>query len=754
MLKFFQRLVIFSVLCIGTAQATDWLWAGGIYYTNQRWGSNNWSILPSYLDNGFPSASDRAFFGTDDFVGLVRQNALAPTHGQSISYIYLGPYGYDGTHRFTVSFDSDQTIGPCITNGAGSNGGTMITNNTPGTQQQITFVSDALYGGVSASGTSADTLLIFNGNSQNPNTWYSDQSPAINATLDVQNSTDVLLFTNSDTNQDTVALQGPLTGAGTIQASNTSAGTLTLVLHNTSGNTLSGSMQAGTGTTITPMVANSFPANAALSLLGGSLDLTNLTPSTSPVMTASASTISSSSTVKVVIDATSNHTTFVNLSNGVLTSTGFTLNVDVINGTLTTNQPYTLFTNAGVGSPATLEATLTGVTLSSGVTSSVSLSGTTYSLLLSLPSSSSSTSLSAPSIKSIGSSKSFTTAVTSTGVTRISSVMLEGSRAEASGRTGGLSSDTTFSFTSNPFQAPNINTATLSMTDGGLRQSVQETREKFRPLKLGKTSIWAQPFGSVLSQDTMYGQLGFKARTGGILFGGDYHLRPEIIVGGGIGYAMTKLTMGSNGGKTNIKDKFLTVFGTYFKERFYIDGSLVLGIQRYAGYRNIVSANLSASSHHNGYQITPHLGGGYNFRTHELYPCQIFAAFDYVYAHQQGYTETGAGTQNLIYQGSTATMLRSEVGGKIDRTFEHNDTLSKVIGRLSIVNKKPFQKGTIVTANAGTFEPTIKTENYISPGLEAKHEWEDGMSVGFAYSGEFGTKYVANELSLTVKKRL
>jgi hypothetical protein len=147
------------------------------------------------------------------------------------------------------------------------------------------------------------------------------------------------------------------------------------------------------------------------------------------------------------------------------------------------------------------------------------------------------------------------------------------------------------------------------------------------------------------------------------------------------------------------------------------------------------------------------VGAGHSFWIGEA-EAEIFAGFTYAFSHQSKYQETGAGTSDLSVQGADASMLRSEAGAKISHAYFCENGRLKIGAKLSLVNKMPMQKGNIVTANAGTFETTVKTQNHIAPGLEGSFEWDNGMSTGFSWNGEVGPKFMANEVLITFKQKL
>ncbi len=309
----------------------------------------------------------------------------------------------------------------------------------------------------------------------------------------------------------------------------------------------------------------------------------------------------------------------------------------------------------------------------------------------------------------------------------------------------------TGSFTSNPFKAPNLGDF-MPMTEGARAYSSQENIERWSPLRTEKTGLWAQPFGMILREVSQQGQRGFNSRTAGVLFGIDHKIRHDLIVGGAVGYATTKQSLDENSGKTSVRDRFVNLFASWFKDAWHLDGALLFGYEHYNQSRN-VGNNVFASNHHAGFLLTPHLGGGYTFTT-KAGKLSVFANFDYTYCKQFGYKETGANVNDLYVKSSLATMIRSEVGTSISQEYSYSHSIWNPKFALSLVNKQPIRKGNIITGEGSSFEGSNAPSTNISPALYSTLNHEDGWSLAAGLVGEFGVRYNMGEVFLKVSKKL
>ncbi len=311
------------------------------------------------------------------------------------------------------------------------------------------------------------------------------------------------------------------------------------------------------------------------------------------------------------------------------------------------------------------------------------------------------------------------------------------------------------SFQGNPIKAPEVDVSYLTLTDGGLDRAVEENMKCWNPLGRKKTSLWAQPFGVVLDQGTVDGVPGFSSRTGGILFGMDHKVNPGLLVGGGLGYAYTKMSIDQNLGKSRVKDKFGTVFASFFGDEWHVDLAVVAGLQHHRGYRTVQGTNLQVESQHNGYQVMPHIGGGYTFGMNDCYQIHTFAQLDYVYSHENRYQENGANILNYFIEAHESRMLRSEVGFHVAQICDLETAQWLRSVKLSLINKAPLKKGPILSSYGDSAQSTNLNTTFISPGVKSALQYADGFSVGFNYNAEISLahKTTSQELMLQAGKK-
>jgi len=184
---------------------------------------------------------------------------------------------------------------------------------------------------------------------------------------------------------------------------------------------------------------------------------------------------------------------------------------------------------------------------------------------------------------------------------------------------------------------------------------------------------------------------------------------------------------------------------------------LVGGINRYKARRHIgigPTIDRNAINHHKGYELTPHLGAGYEIDFKQVI-VEPFAGVDYSYIHQDGYTETGAGSLNSKVKEQSMALLRTEAGFNVFKTlnFEGGNWTPKA--KLSYILRDPIKKDKTKVALEGqaTFfavESFTRTRNQVSPGFGVTVRFNSGAFVDARYNAELDSSFRTHEIGLKV----
>lgn len=179
-------------------------------------------------------------------------------------------------------------------------------------------------------------------------------------------------------------------------------------------------------------------------------------------------------------------------------------------------------------------------------------------------------------------------------------------------------------------------------------------------------NIWATPIGSFTSEDSRDGEPGFNASSPGIFVGLD---SPELChntLGLGAGYTYTSLRWKEERGDSHIQSVYGALYGNCERSCYYLEGALMGGYDFYSIDREIDFGTYgtiyrTAESHHEGAQGSLHLKGGLGFDF--SYLCLTpFVGLDYLFLHENGFTEDGANSLNLKVKSKNSDLLVSELG--------------------------------------------------------------------------------------------
>lgn len=161
---------------------------------------------------------------------------------------------------------------------------------------------------------------------------------------------------------------------------------------------------------------------------------------------------------------------------------------------------------------------------------------------------------------------------------------------------------------------------------------------------------------------------GYDFETQGLTAGVDYRLGDRFVLGAGLGYLATAVDVAADGGSLDVTGTSLSLYATYFRDSFYVDGVLVYGRNDYELSRviNLPRAfqgqtRLIARGEPEGDQLSVDLGFGYDFRIGAA-SLGGFLRASLVDASVDAFAETGAGPLDLLFSSQEIESLQTEAG--------------------------------------------------------------------------------------------
>ncbi|MGV6852818.1 MAG: autotransporter domain-containing protein [bacterium] len=197
----------------------------------------------------------------------------------------------------------------------------------------------------------------------------------------------------------------------------------------------------------------------------------------------------------------------------------------------------------------------------------------------------------------------------------------------------------------------------------------------------GSASPLTSPWGGFVNGSVNLGnrdktgrENGFDFQTTGITAGVDYRFSPKTVAGVAIGYASFDSDYDNGGGLTS-SSIMLTGYGsTYPTDNVYLDGRVSYAWNDFEQDRRInftlpgVTVDRTAQGSTNASQYLVSVSAGYHFNKDGLVVTPN-AGIRYMNANVDGFTERGAGGNDVSYQGFDVTSMQWVAGIQIAKSF-------------------------------------------------------------------------------------
>lgn len=264
----------------------------------------------------------------------------------------------------------------------------------------------------------------------------------------------------------------------------------------------------------------------------------------------------------------------------------------------------------------------------------------------------------------------------------------------------------------------------------------------------GNNTLWMKPFGTWTDQGNQNGAYGFKANTGGLMFGGDTVLSQDLRAGLGFAWGNSYATSNAGVAPQNQSSNMYQFIGY---GSYALTGNLEANFQANGGWNNNNSNRqigfMGTSAQGSYSSAVWHVGGGVSnpyqvTETTQLIPS---ARFDYSWIRNAGYNETGA-SNGLALNVNAETYQTSILGvdGKVVQKLSDHNSVNANIG--VGYNFSPTQ-----TWVAAAFQgaPSLQfTTNGVNPGavmgragVGYTYKLKENVDVGVRYDLDFQSQY-------------
>jgi uncharacterized protein with beta-barrel porin domain len=182
---------------------------------------------------------------------------------------------------------------------------------------------------------------------------------------------------------------------------------------------------------------------------------------------------------------------------------------------------------------------------------------------------------------------------------------------------------------------------------------------------------WGKGFGSFGRQGNVNNVIGFDTKASGVVLAYENALNYKTRLGLGGGYANSTIDGKNSTGRTSIDSYQVMAYLNYAPGPWFMQGSLMAGVDRYDGSRPIVfpGVNRTATSNYTGQQYTGLISAGEHFYFNNQVTVTPLASLQASHIRVGSYTESGAGDVNLNVEAQNYNFIQSSLGVKVERVI-------------------------------------------------------------------------------------
>jgi len=311
-------------------------------------------------------------------------------------------------------------------------------------------------------------------------------------------------------------------------------------------------------------------------------------------------------------------------------------------------------------------------------------------------------------------------------------------------------------------------TKSLAFADSPFKEEELLAARKIPTKKKGATtqsapySVWFEAIGALAHQKSQQQTPGFNPATAGASLSFDGKLNDRTTFGGGVSYLYTHVHEKHGSGSSNINQEDLFVYASWVKPyNVYFDGALWGGLFQTDQVRKIhmTGFEFTSSSHPDGWQLVPHAEVGYVVAARKTQGQEItwtpFGMVDWSNAWQESFNEKGNSPFNIHQNSRYASLLRTEVGMRLNETLFLDAWNLVFQEKASYVNTQSFGAGKVqgfLVGSPGAFTlETLTSAQHLGvvQFLMSAAPFNGNYPTStIFYQGEFNPTYQSHQLNL------
>jgi uncharacterized protein with beta-barrel porin domain len=248
--------------------------------------------------------------------------------------------------------------------------------------------------------------------------------------------------------------------------------------------------------------------------------------------------------------------------------------------------------------------------------------------------------------------------------------------------------------------------------------------------------MWLKGFGSMADQGTVGGITGFDADSSGLVIGLDGAPTDKDRIGLAFAYARTDVDSKDNLNSVDINTYQLVGYGSHsLTDDTQFSYQASYGVHQSEGSRNISIVSTIATSDFDSTSMGAGFGLLHSFKISDQLTITPSLRNDYTYMDNDGYTETGAGSLNLIVDSNDSEQWLFDLSSKAVYRLTESINLTGSLGAsYDVIN----EQSTSLSALAGSPGNVFTTQ-----GLKSD-PWLYSAGIGLVMETDSGTKITAH----------
>jgi outer membrane autotransporter protein len=285
----------------------------------------------------------------------------------------------------------------------------------------------------------------------------------------------------------------------------------------------------------------------------------------------------------------------------------------------------------------------------------------------------------------------------------------------------------------------NLSNAPGTLVEGKDGKTIIESNKNILvPSPENKWGVWVSGNGDYVNVSGDGNGHGYDFITGGVTFGLDYRLTPDLAVGVAGSYAHTWTNL-TGAGKIDADSGRAGLYATYFKGGFYLGGSIGGAYNSYSTRRDALGGIASGSS--DSGEFDGYIGGGYEFHF-GAFTFGPIASLQYTYVDVSGNDETGS-LAPLRIQSKSQDSLRSNLGLSATYTTKIGKVMVSPSVRASWQHEYSYSALPVTAqfeGGVGEFTVYGPSEGQDSALVNAgvNIQWTPSIGTYFGYNGQLG----------------